>query len=341
MLLAVLEAPLVPISYVMQLAGLLEHRGVRCERVLAGAGIGQALLGDPGARVTVEALIKALAIGAELAGDPALGLELGLAMKPTSHSWYGYALMSAQTVRAACEIGIRFLSVRVSPFRVHMFTEGDTAVMQFEDNYPLGSARMLVLECFLGGVLRMAEFLHGQSMMHPDFELLADYAEPPHHARFAGRFPRVRYSCARLQARHPAAWLERKLALAEQVANREAVTALEGELRLVAHDDWVQRTRALLEDRDGGCPDLDAAAARLCCSGRTLRRQLQLSGTTFHELRDEARRARATTLLLRSQLTIEVIAQELGYSGAPAFSRAFERWTGEPPSGYRKRHRAS
>src|ERR1041384_1306985 len=109
-----LEAPLVPISYVMQLTGLLEDRGVRCEPVLAGAGIGRALLDDPGARVTVEALIKALAIGADLAADPALGLELGLAMKPTSHSWYGYALMSAQTVRAACEIGIRFLSVRVS-----------------------------------------------------------------------------------------------------------------------------------------------------------------------------------------------------------------------------------
>jgi AraC-like DNA-binding protein len=334
-----LGVPLVPTSYVMQLMELLEARGVRREPVLAGAGIAVEVLEDPRARIALEPLIKALALGAELAGDPALGIELGLAMKPSSHSWFGYALMSAPTVREACEIGVRFMGVRVSPWRARMFTEGDTAVMEFEDNHDLGAARILALECFLAGALSLAEFLHGETMIHPDFEFCADYPEQEYHARFAGRFPRVRYGCAKLQARHPAAWLDRRLVFAETVANREAVQALDGELRLIANDDWVQRTRGLLEVPDSGSLDLDGAAKRLGLSSRTLRRQLQLRETTFHELRDEVRRTRATELLARSELTLEAIALELGYSGAPAFSRAFERWTGAPPSCYRKRYR--
>lgn len=337
-----LDVPVVPMSYVVRLLALLGERGVAADRVLADAGIPADQVVEAQARVSVNQLISALTAGATLTGDPALGLELGLAMKPTSHSWYGYALMSARTLGAACEIGMRYLCVRVSPWRVHQFVEGDTAVMQFEDNVALGDARILVLECFLGGVVQMAEFLNGEPMTHPDLEFWADYAEPPYHARFSDRLPRVRYSCGKLQARYPSAWLDRPLAFAEPAANREAVAALDRELRLIERDDWVQRTRAVLS-RPGaeGCADLDAAAAFLRVSSRSLRRHLQLRGTTFHELRDEARRTRAIDLLSGSPLTVDAIARELGYADAAGFSRAFQRWTGRPPSAFRRQRRST
>lgn len=337
-----LDVPLVPMSYVVRFLALLGERGVSADRVLAGAGIPADQVVDAQARVSTGQMIAALTLGATLTGDLGLGLELGLAMKPTSHSWFGYALMSASTVREACEIGIRYLGVRVSPWRVHLFVEGDTAVMQFDDNVALGEARLPALEFFLGAALRMAEFLHREPVTHPDLEFHADYPEPAHHVRYAGVLPRVRYSCPRLQARHPAAWLDRPLAFAEPAANREAVAALDHELHLVAGDNWVQRTRAVLS-RPGeeGCADLDAAAAMLRVSSRSLRRHLQLSGTTFQELRDEVRRTRAIALLSGSQLTVDAIARELGYSDAAGFSRAFQRWTGLPPSAFRRQRRSS
>jgi hypothetical protein len=36
---------------------------------------------------------------------------------------------------------VRYLSVRLAPWRVTLFTESDTAVMQFEENFDLGTAR--------------------------------------------------------------------------------------------------------------------------------------------------------------------------------------------------------
>jgi AraC-like DNA-binding protein len=41
--------------------------------------------------------------------------------------------------------------------------------------------------------------------------------------------------------------------------------------------------------------------------------------------------------LLEPTLTLTEIAAELGYADQAHFTRAFRRWTGESPSGYRRR----
>ena len=56
----------------------------------------------------------------------------------------------------------------------------------------------------------------------------------------------------------------------------------------------------------------------------------------FHQLRDDARRAHAMTLLETSTVSVDSIAGELGYSDAAGFTRAFQRWTGATPGAYRQ-----
>src|SRR6188474_2229733 len=132
------EARLIPMSYVARWLALLSTRDVPAEQALAGTGISPDAAADPGARISLDALVRLLQAGEQLTADPSLGLELGLAMKPNSHGWLGYAMMSCSTLRQACELGTRYLSVRASPWRVHVFVEGDTAVMQFDENVALG-----------------------------------------------------------------------------------------------------------------------------------------------------------------------------------------------------------
>lgn len=75
-----------------------------------------------------------------------------------------------------------------------------------------------------------------------------------------------------------------------------------------------------------------AIAKRLGISERTLRRQLARHGTALRELVDDARRERADALLASGK-TVKEVAFELGFSEPSAFSRAYKRWTGRPPSG--------
>ncbi|MBV8063768.1 MAG: helix-turn-helix transcriptional regulator [Nevskia sp.] len=93
----------------------------------------------------------------------------------------------------------------------------------------------------------------------------------------------------------------------------------------------VQRVRVELALGAEGYPDLGSVAARLLISSRTLKRRLQQCGTSFQELRDEARHRDALRLLENPDLEIRQIAAALGYRDPPSFSRAFRRWTGRTP----------
>lgn len=329
----------IPMSYVAKWVALLDARGVTVDEALAGTSVTLEQLEDPTARISAADLMWLLVTGARLTdGDASLGLELGLALKPTAHSWYGIAIMTASTVGEATELGARYLATRVAPWRMHVIREGDRAALQFDEVLPFGPVRQIVLECLLGGGIKFAEFLLGDAYDRSQIEFHSDRPELPHHARFRDQLPPVRYSMPKLQAWFPAAWLDRPLSFAEPLAVREAVAALDHELRMIGEtEDLIERTRALLAKPEHGFPDLDAVAAMLGVSSRTLRRHLQARGTRFHELRDEARRARAIQLLGQSGMSLDAIAHELGYSDAAGFTRAFQRWTGAPPSNYRSR----
>src|SRR5689334_5926622 len=113
------DAPLIPAAYIARWLALLETRGISAERALAGTPVAPDAIADPNTRLAVDVVADILACGVELAGDPSLPLELGLSLKLIAHSWYGLALMSAATLRDACELATRYMTLRLSPWRCH------------------------------------------------------------------------------------------------------------------------------------------------------------------------------------------------------------------------------
>ncbi len=80
----------------------------------------------------------------------------------------------------------------------------------------------------------------------------------------------------------------------------------------------------------------DSVAAALGLHERTLRRRLQLEGTSFRELLDEARQAASCQYLAGTSLSIKAIAIALGYRSTDAFDHAFKRWFGCSPMLWRQ-----
>jgi AraC-like DNA-binding protein len=70
-------------------------------------------------------------------------------------------------------------------------------------------------------------------------------------------------------------------------------------------------------------------------SAPTLRRRLKREGTTFQQLKDEARCDAAKLCLARPELSINEVASELGFTDPSAFHRSFKKWTGLTPGQYR------
>jgi len=72
-------------------------------------------------------------------------------------------------------------------------------------------------------------------------------------------------------------------------------------------------------------------------SPRTLRRWLAKEGTSWRGILNRIRFEAARNRMLEPTLPLAEIAAELGYADQAHFTRAFRRWTGESPSGYRRR----
>ena len=85
-------------------------------------------------------------------------------------------------------------------------------------------------------------------------------------------------------------------------------------------------------------PTLNDVAAMLYLSPQTLRRRLATEGKSYQGVKDALRRDAAIHLLLRHDLTLEDVAQQVGFSETSTFHRAFKKWTGVTPGLYRQLH---
>jgi AraC-like DNA-binding protein len=86
----------------------------------------------------------------------------------------------------------------------------------------------------------------------------------------------------------------------------------------------------------GNCSAGDVALV-LSMHRRTLNRCLRREGTTFRAVLDRVRFEAARDLLRDRRRDIEDVARALGYAEPSAFTRAFRRWAGVPPSRWRDR----
>lgn len=97
------------------------------------------------------------------------------------------------------------------------------------------------------------------------------------------------------------------------------------------------RVRELLLGRFPDQPTPAATAEHLGMSERSLRRHLAASGVSYVHLLNECLRLMAERLLADRQQSIKQVSQELGFSSVTSFHRAFRRWTGMTPVGWRER----
>ncbi len=99
------------------------------------------------------------------------------------------------------------------------------------------------------------------------------------------------------------------------------------------------RIRDVLKSHIGEeMPTLNDVASMLYLSPQTLRRRLASEGKSYQGVKDALRRDAAIHLLLQPSLTLEDVAQQVGFSETSTFHRAFKKWTGVTPGLYRQLH---
>lgn len=96
------------------------------------------------------------------------------------------------------------------------------------------------------------------------------------------------------------------------------------------------RVRDFLYRSDWENTNLNDVAIALVITPRTLMRRLDAEDSSFRIIKDELRRDIAIRDLQIGKKSIEEISQDVGFSTAANFHRAFRNWTGTTPSSYRR-----
>lgn len=101
---------------------------------------------------------------------------------------------------------------------------------------------------------------------------------------------------------------------------------------------YTRMVRKALSTRElkSGFPHFDQVAKSLSISHQHLWRKLNQEGTSYQQIKSQMRRDMAIHLLINTQLTIQEIAEHVGYSAERPFYRMFTQWTGMAPGEYRK-----
>ncbi len=129
------------------------------------------------------------------------------------------------------------------------------------------------------------------------------------------------------------------LKMSNRIAFKQAMEKCNSELKRIRDhesNDTCLMVKELLEKSNMGFPKLDEMAMNLDMSGRTLKRHLHRSGTTYRSLVGEAQLDKAKLLLVDSNMAIGDIATQCGFRSGTGLRDAFKRQYEISPKDYRK-----
>lgn len=325
-----------PAAYVLQVGELLTPWGVPAEQLFRESGLTREQLSAPSARVPLTVANDMLKKAIVLTGEPAIGLLLGFQMKVSHHGYIGFAAMTARNLGEALLIAERFAPLRSTAVDLRLTVEDDAAALALVFDTDLEPLRQMVMLAVCVGLVQMGAAVTGKVLSgRGEFT----FPKPDYIDRFLPMLGDnvVAFEQPVDRIVFDAAYLELPLVMADPTASRMALEQCERELAALGeHAQLAGRVRRLIDEHERGVPSLDDVAGRLHMSTRTLKRQLAQQGTSFSDILDDIREQKALLLLARKDLSVEQVADRLGYSDVANFTRAFKRWTGQTPSGWRK-----
>jgi AraC-like DNA-binding protein len=317
---------------------LLDGDGIDWRRCLEGTGIAPGDLDRDGLTVTLRQEERLFANLLALTDDPAIGLRLGRQYSPQRYGLFGYAMLSAPTLRHALVIATRFgEDLTFTWLRLGLDIGGRDVVFSLGDREPLHGA--------------VRDFFYDRDTLAVKVAMDELLGEPapitrvvlPHDGHgLASRYRRV-FGCpvefrgaVGSSLTFPTRLLERRLPFRDAATSERLQAQCQALLaRFRQRGDLASEVRELVVGQPGYFPSIEVVAKRLSMSVRTLRQRLAEEGTGYQKILDQVRHGLACEYFENTRLPVQEVARLVGFDEPGNFTHAFKRWTGQTPSAYR------
>ena len=330
------------IPAVQQYLQYAESKKLDTDKLIIEAGIDPKVMANANGRIIgsqFQSLIRRLI---ESTGDHLLGLHTSQFVQPGSYSVLGYITMSCSTIGEAMD--------KIQPYERLV---GDMGTTSFED---LGDSILQSWHCIYDDALVRPQMIDNVLASWTNFaRWLANQNASPEKVLFKKPTPAKDdlaayekfFNCQvefntdvdgiilnkdllSISLRQPDNLLLQTL---ESHANQQI-----SDLNKHA-ENFSDKVRALIRNQlNMGSARKELIAAELHMTERTLQRKLASEDSSYQSLLNEIRLELASDLLKNSEIGIQDIAYNLGFSDGRSFHRSFKSWTGKTPGQFREQN---
>ncbi|HMU22784.1 MAG TPA: AraC family transcriptional regulator ligand-binding domain-containing protein [Sphingorhabdus sp.] len=273
-----------------------------------------------------------LAIETQL-NKPAAVLEIGRDSKPRCFSDIGYATRLLPTLYDVIEANVQMQELRQNIYRTSLAEHDEFTILKWNalGNDPQDIAA--AVEFSMVTYVRLAREIWGERLIisgvsmrdRPRFDvaLYEQYIGAP--IVFGTKETMVEFLTE--QCRAPSPFANPTLLAAATKCHWQPVQWFDAGLQLSAFTYfylWTELNKSPVT--------LDRVARSFGMAERTLRRNLVEQGNPFRSMLDDIRKSMCDLYKLENKRSLAEVAELLGYGELSAFTRAYRRWYGEPPS---------
>lgn len=316
-----------------------KHYGIDVRPILKNYGLDNL---PPAAMISQADEFSVLAdIAPLLSHDPLTPIKIGSNFGLSGYGVLAMMLMNCATIYDAIQLGIRYQDLTFLFSRMRFSLDNEEAAIVLEPCPLPEHLQRFIIDRDLAGTFQFIQLM--QSMIGQKGKPLRvdiPYPEPAEAnfyrdklecpVNFNADVVRFVISSALLKEPMPNA-SSTALALYQQQCDE--ILQQRKHARTGALSQQIKHYLNLFHD---SFPTIVECAEAFGRSERQFRRLLKEEGQQFQQLLDEIKREKAVQLLQQSDLSVERIALQLGYTEAASFIRAFRKWTGSTPAQYRK-----
>ena len=314
-----------------------EGCGMASDEILRDSQVRPEQLRDPAARVSARQRLTVYRNIHEGCGDPTIFLRAGNAATVCSFGIWGYALLSSNSYLDAIHIAFKYLRVTGPLLEKTFDVENGMAMFEGRDRLVLGPLLQPVVDFWFAFSVRISKEITQNAFAPERIEL--SFREPLHGKAYEELFEcpvffganrnRICFGVDNLTIALP-----RADTLSFQICEELCATMLK-EMKMATGP--AREVRDLILRTPSDFPSLPAVAACLYTTPRTLRRKLAEQGTSYQQILNDVRKSLAIKFLRETQLSMEEIAERVGFSDSRNFRQAFKKWTDTTPSSHRAR----
>ncbi|MBL0232012.1 MAG: helix-turn-helix domain-containing protein [Moraxellaceae bacterium] len=317
------DLPFLPVVYLTKLAECMAEENIQVDYILRDCGISNSILHNPEAFLSVYQVRAIVSHYLGLTGQNYVGVRYGKRMDLMTHGLFGYVFITRLPFRELMTNIFHYLQVRLPLLVLELKQEPDYIALRLSYKQPLFEIEAFVTQAFLSSLYTLTSLVTKHISLHFQEHTLT------HGQGLSELLP--------VSIETNSTYNEIRLYAAEQ--HHQVGTVKTTQPDPFYEHGLVVKMRAYILTKADEAVSAEDVAQFFNMSVRTLRRRLADIGMSFNEIRLEVRMQAAMRYLKTSHLSIERIANVVGYSDQASFTRAFQKWAGSTPDVVRRKHR--